>query len=393
MTEEKAIKNETLAPEAKPKRKHKPVILVILLVLVAILFVLTSVLAVVGYDVWRVAFNPPLVKQMLVDEFVDSALVPRVLEDISLRRAQERIEKGESLSGVNEPDIILLISYVDFEQWSQMKDLIVTDEFITHLISVSVDGIYAWLDSPDPVPQFVWEMDNLKTRLVGQEGEDAIMIAYGSLPECTEDEIADFESRLAAMPPGVEILYNLCQFPRPYREDQIDDYKHALVDVNQNIPAEYNFSQMLGNGAAASGGSTLVKTALRAARVLGQWAWVVPLVTLGLIAAIGVRSLEDAGRWLGIPLVISGGLVVGGTFLSRATLLNMIYARFSANISTLLQAEVRNSFYRLSGYVFQPMLIQGAVILGIGTLLIVAWAVWGRKKKVKVEVEEISPAD
>jgi hypothetical protein len=315
--------------------------------------------------------------------------VPRVLENISLRRAQERIDKGESLSGVNEPDIILLISFVDFEQWSEIKDLLVEDEFITHLISVSVDGIYTWLDSPDPVPQFVWDMAPLKDGLVGQAGEDAIMVAYGALPECTDQELADFESRLAAMPPGVEILYNLCQFPEPHREDQVDDYIHALIDINQNVPAEYDFGQMLGGGTAVNPGATLVKVMLRAARTLGPFLWVVPLALLALIAAIGVRSLGDAGRWLGIPLLIGGGLVVGGTLLTRASLLSALFTRLGGDtMSTLLRAELERSFYRLSGYVFQPMWIQGAVLAGVGLVLVVAWIIWGGKKKEKVEVEE-----
>ncbi|MCB2209255.1 hypothetical protein KQH62_00030 [bacterium] len=389
MTEEKSMIVDDPEPKEKPARKHKPVIIVFLLILLSILFVLTSVVSVAGYDIWRVAFNPTLVKQMLTDEFIDSALVPRVLENISQRRAQERIDKGESLSGVNEPDIVLLISFVDFEQWSEIKELLVTDEFVTHLVAVSVDGIYTWLDSPDPIPQFVWDMTPLKDKLVGQVGEDAIMVAYGALPECTDQQLADFESRLAAMPPGVEILYNLCQFPEPLREDQVDDYIHALVDINQNVPAEYDFSEMLGGGATVDSGATLVKVMLRAARTLGPYLWVVPLTFLALIAAIGVRSLRDAGRWLGIPLIISGGLVVGATLSARASLLSLLFNRLGGNsVSTLLRAEVERSFYRLSGYVFQPMWIQGAILAGVGLVLVIAWIIWGGKKKEKVEKGE-----
>jgi len=370
-----SVKEVPAWPE-KAKRKSKT-----LLIILSVLFVLATLLAVGGYDVWRVVFNPPLVRQMLEDEFVESPLITRVLEDISIRRAQERITKGESLSGVNEPDIVLLISFVDYEQWDVIKDLVVTDDFVLHLISVSVDGLYTWLDSPDPAPTFVWEMAPLKDRLVGQEGAQAILVAYGTLPECTDQEIADFRSRLAAMPPGVEVLYNLCQFPEPWQTDQIDDYVHALVDVNQNVPAAYDFNRMLGGTAAASAATGLVKAGLRGVRILGPFLWIAPLVLLALIAAIGVRSLRDAGRWLGIPLTVSGGLVVCGMFLTRALLLNLLIRRIGAETSTLLRAEVTRSFTRLSGYVCDPMLIQGLILLGAGALLIAAWAVWGRKHK------------
>ncbi len=372
----------------KQKPRRKPVIIIILLVFLSILLVLTTLGAVFGYDVWRVAFNPPLVKQMLTDEFVNSPLVPRVLEDMSVRRAQERVESGESLSGVDEPDILLLLSFVAYEEWAQIKDLLVTDEFITHLVSVSVDGLYDWIDSDAPAPQFVWEMGELKQRLVGGQGEQAIMIAYGQLPECTPAEIDDFTSRLAAVPPGVEVLYNLCEFPDPWRDDQIDDYLNTLVDVNQNLPEEYDFGQMLGGMGFAGGNLTTLKVFLRLFRFAGHWGWVAPLSVLLLVLVIGVRSLGDAGKWLGIPLFISGGLVIGAAFFARVQLLMLATDAISAQISELLRTEVDASITRLSSHIFQPIYIQGGIILGVGVLLIIVMIITTSVKKKKMKATE-----
>jgi hypothetical protein len=103
-----------------------------------------------------------------------------------------------------------------------------------------------------------------------------------------------------------------------------------------------------------------------------------------------VRSLGDAGRWLGIPLLISGGLVVGSTFLTRASLLRALFVRMGGDtMSTLLRAELERSFYRLSGHVFQPIWIQGAILAGVGLLLIAAWLIWGGKKNPKNEKLDI----
>jgi hypothetical protein len=380
MTEEKVNEVTPTVPEVQPKRKRKNFFVVLLLLILALVLIFTTVLTVVGFDIWRVAFDPTLVKGMLTDEFVDSPLIPRVLENLSQRRAQERIESGESLSGVNEPDIMLLISFLDFDDWNEMRRLIVTDEFITHLISVTVDSFYDWLDSSDPSPKFVWDVTALKDNLTGQAGMDAIMVAYRALPECTDQELADFEARLGAMPPGVEILYNLCQFPGDFGEDQIGDYVNALVDVSDNVPDEYDFSRMLG-GEQSSGFFMAAKMLLRAFRTLGPFLWAVPLVVLILMGAIGVRSWGDAGGWLGVPLLLSGGLVLGGTYSSRAAMLSALYNRFGENISPLLREELQSSYYGLSGHVFQPMLIQGAVIAGIGLVLIVLGIVLGKKKK------------
>ncbi len=371
-----------------PKHQKQPGGTIFLLVVLSVLLVLTSLVAVFGYDVWRVAFNPPLVKQMLADEILNSPLVPRVLEDMSVRRAQERVESGESLSGVNEPDIQLLLSYVGYEEWVEIKELIITEDFVTHLVSVSVDGMYTWIGSDEPVPLFVWDMRELKERLVGQQGEDAIMIAYEQMPECTPEEVADFTSRLAAMPPGVEVLYNLCQFPEPWEEDQIDDYIHSLIDINQNIPDDYDFNQMLGSGMLSGGSLAAVKIFLLMVRFVGHWGWIIPLVLLLLILVIGVRSWDNLGRWLGIPLLISGALIVGTVLLVKPPLLAMLTNAISKQMTDLLREEVQASFTRLSDHIFQPILLQGAIILGVGVLLVILMIIVNsaRRKKAKASV-------
>jgi hypothetical protein len=352
-----------------------------LLVLLSILFVISAVLAVLGYDIWRVVFNGPRIKAILGEELSQSDLVPAILADLSVRRAQERVEKGEALSGVDEPDIELLLSYVSFERWVEIRELLVTDAFVSDLISETVDGLYAWIDSDEFAPAFAWNMAPLKDRLVGGEGEKAIMIAYEAMPECTQAEIDDFTSRLAAMPPGVEVLYNLCQFPPPWEEDQIDDYLNALADVNQNIPEAYDFSQVM-MLASMTFGSSGTKPTLRMIRFAGQWGWVVPLVILGLILALGVRSFRSLGNWGGIPLVVTGALLAVVAVPVRILLLNLLVNAFPLQVSDLLRAELRLSLVRMTDAVFQPMLVQGLIILGLGVLLIVLGVVLGRRKAV-----------
>ena len=393
MNTEKKPKNQENTPA--PQRKKKPAGVVFLLVLLSILLVLTSLVAVFGYDIWRVIFNPTLVKQLLTDEILNSPLVARVLEDMSIRRAQERVESGEALSGVNEPDVELLLSYVGYEEWEQIKDLLITEEFVTHLISVSVDGIYFWIESDDPAPIFVWDMSELKTRLVGQQGEDVIWIAFEQMPECEPKEIADFTTRLALTPPGVEVLYNLCQFPEPWEEDQINDYINALIDINQNIPEEYDFNQLLDSERLSGESLATVKSVLSIMQSFGQWILIIPLMLLLLILLIGVRSWDNLGKWLGIPLLICGTLIAGTAALAKPTLLRLLLNAISTQMSSILRSELKASLTRLLNHIFQPILRQGAIILGVGVLLIVVMIVAKgvQNKKVKITENEVESGE
>jgi len=346
----------------------------------AVLFVILALIGLVGYDFWRVLFNPTLVKEVLTDEVVHSDLVPAVLEAFSEGRAQQRVEKGEALSGVDEPDIVLLMSYINADGWRTIRGIMLTDEFLTHLVSVGVDGVYRWIDSADQWPQVVWDMTLLKTRLVGEEGEEAIMVAYGAMPECTQAEIDDFTARLAAVPPGVEVLYNLCQFPEPWQEDQVSDYVNALIDVNQNLPEQYNFSQMLAEKSISNvANPEMLKSQLRTMRALARWGWLAAILLLALVAALAVRTFKSLGEFIGIPFVAVGLLALAVKFGMQAGLSAFFGGSLLASISPLLRQEVERSLMHLTSEIFQPLLLQGIVFLVVGIGLIVLTIVKGRK--------------
>jgi len=351
-----------------------------LALVLAVLFVILALIGLVGYDFWRVLFNPTLVKEVLTDEVVHSDLVPAVLEAFSEGRAQQRVEKGEALSGVDEPDIVLLMSYINADGWRTIRGIMLTDEFLTHLVSVGVDGVYRWIDSADQWPQVVWDMTLLKTRLVGEEGEEAIMVAYGAMPECTQAEIDDFTARLAAVPPGVEVLYNLCQFPEPWQEDQVSDYVNALIDVNQNLPEQYNFSQRLAEKSISNvANPEMLKSQLRTMRALARWGWLAAILLLALVAALAVRTFKSLGEFIGIPFVAVGLLALAVKFGMQAGLSAFFGGSLLASISPLLRQEVERSLMHLTSEIFQPLLLQGIVFLVVGIGLIVLTIVKGRK--------------
>ncbi|NPV87332.1 MAG: hypothetical protein HPY45_15140 [Anaerolineae bacterium] len=340
-------------------------------IVLGVLFVITAVVGAVGFDVWRVLFNPPLVKQTLTDEMVKSDLVAAVLQAFSEQRARQRVERGEALSGVDEPDIALLLSFVSLDDWRAIKKLLVTDDFINHLVSVSVDALYTWIDSPDPAPKLVWNMQPLKARVSGNEGKEAILTAYAALPQCKPEEVADFQARLSQVPPGVEVLYNLCQFPMPYRTDQIDDYVHALEIVNENVPLEFNFGKMLEESPSAN--PQAVKTLLRRVRFAAHWMWVLALVFLLALLALSRFDRRRLGIYAGIPLLVAGALTLLLAGAAQPLLANLISNALLAQTSELVRAEVSASLARLARLFFQPLWVQGAVMaLGGAALLIIA---------------------
>lgn len=349
-------------------------------IFLAVLFVLFAVLGIIGFNVWRVLFNPRLVKEALTQEVTSTDIVPSALELFSEWRAKQRVQNNESLSGVNEPDIVLLLSFMKAEDWKQVKELLVTDELVTHIVSTSVDGVYLWIDSDDVWPDIRWDMTKFKERLVGQNGEDAIMIAYNKLPPATDEQIADFEHRLSQVPEGVEVLYNLAQFPEPWTQDQVGDYIDALSDANENIPADFEFSKEFGQTSSQQA-SLQTKALLRTIRFIAIALWVLALILLALILGLKVRSWKDLGKFVGIPLIIVGVIAVAIALICQPIVINMISNNLLAGASDFAKTELTGSLRTLSALFFKPLLWQGVVIGGLGIVFVILMAVIKKKTK------------
>jgi len=400
MTDEPNVPDTPEAAEDAKKKKDKknrkgaPTAIAVIL---AILLVIIAVVGLVGFNIWRVLFNPTLVKDTLTDEVLSTELVPSTLEVFSEWRADQRVKNNEALSGVNEPDIVLLMSFLKAQDWKGIRNLLVTDDFVVHLISTSVDGLYLWIDSDDLWPHIIWEMDALKSRATGQEGEDAIMIAYEALPEATEEQIADFEHRLSQVPEGVEVLYNLCQFPDPWHEDQVNDYIDALKDTSDNIPSRFNFSEEFGGDTSDPATAPVqLKAQLRLVRTLALVSWIVALVLLALLLALKVRSKKSLGKYIGIPLLIIGVIGVIIALVVKPIIINMVTTSLLSTTSDFARVEIIGSLNRLTAIFFQPLLIQAAVIGGIGVILIIVMFIKRKKQeeaKVDADASEAVGAD
>lgn len=358
-------------------------------VIVVVFLVLALPLSLFFFDLGQAVFNQPLVKRIVTDEVVNSDLIPAALEWLSDRRAQERVASGEALTGITEPDIVLLMSFLDAGDWRQIKAEVLTDEILTDWTSVTVDGVYDWIDTEERNPQVSWSMQAFKDRVNSEHGTNSIVIAFDNLEPCNQEQIADFEARLAAAPEGTEVLYNLCNFPDPWHEDQFQDYLNALGDVVRNVPDSFNLTEELlqVEDATEGVGPLALKEMLRNIRTLAGWAWLVPLVLLALLVLLAVRSLKDAGRWLGAPLMVGGALALLPALVYRSVITGWLISGPLSEAPDLIRSEATRAILRLAAEVFRPLMFQALALLAVGLVLVVLMLVLGSKgKRSAVEV-------
>lgn len=352
------------------------VIAKIIAFLVAFLLVVALPLSIISYNVGRVVFDPPLVKQVVTDLVTESDLIPVALEWFSERRAEERYAEGEAQAWQDEPDIVQLMSKLDSEDWGEVRQEILPDSILSGWVSVSVDGTYEWIDNEDRVPQITWSMAPFIERADGDHGRKAILIAYRELDPCTEEEIEDFQSRLDAAPKGTEVLYNLCQFPDPWYEDQISDYIESLRNLVKNVPPEFALTGELAQTEDAEGvGPSAIKNQLRTIRLLMNLAPLIPLVLLLLILLFTVRSLKGLGMWWGIPITLGSLITFIIALLYRPLLTAALASGPMSEVPSIIHASAQRGILHLMAVIFQPMRGQALVALLLGIALLIVMIV------------------
>ena len=341
--------------------------------IVALLLVVAIPVAIISYDVGRVVFNPPLVKQVVTDLVTESDLIPVALEWFSERRAEERYEEGEAQAWEDEPDIVKLISMLEADDWLDIRQELLPDAILAEWVSVTVDGTYDWIDNEERVPQITLSLTPFINRVDSEHGRNAILIAYRELDPCTEDEIADFTSRLDAAPAGTEVLYNLCQFPDPWYEDQISDYVESLLDLVRNVPSDFALTGELAQteDTAEGVGPLALKAQLRMLRLLMNLAPLIPLVLLLLILLFAVRSLKGLGKWWGIPITLGSLITFIIALMYRPLLTAILTSGPMSEVPSLIQASALRGIMSLMALIFQPMRGQSLVALFLGIILVI----------------------
>jgi len=314
----------------------------------AILLVVALPIVVLGYDVGRVIFDQPTVTKITTEIVTESDLIPLGLNWYSETQAERRYASGAAEAWVGEPDIVQLISFMDTEDWRKIRWEVLPNEILEKWVASTVDGVYVWVDSEETVPQVTWDMTDFIKRVDSEHGLTAITTAYNALPPCTDEQIADFKSRLAAAPAGTKVLYNLCQFPDPWKQDQFGDYQESLEDVVANIPKQFN------------------------------------LTLLVLIALLAVRSLRSLGLWWGVPLMLSSLFILISGLAYRAIIVGILSAGVLSEVPPLIMEEAMKGILKVAKIIFSPMVWQGVIILAVGVVLFVV----GRLKKAKPAAED-----
>ncbi len=326
-------------------------------------------------DLGDVVFNQEEIGGIAEDVIINSEIIPAALEFITNGRAEQistKIENTDRPEG-KELNLYNLISGMEDEDWIRFQGALLADDVIGSWVVNTVGGFFSWLNSDDPFPNIRWDMRPLLRKMSGQEGRQAVVAYYESLPDCTDLQMEEMQTQPGDPLPRAKMVEELCKLSTFPHAEQIQVYDDIMQMVVDATPPEYDATQALLKESSGITGLYTLKWRIRTYRWNLDIALLIPLALLFLILLFGVRSLEGLGQWWGIPL-IGGGLISLITALLAVPLWRGL---LTGNLmpkaipqTSLLYVEIVNGTSRVVGPIFSPLIWQAFLILIIGAGLL-----------------------
>lgn len=291
-------------------------------------------------------FSPDLVKQELSDRLINSG---------ALRSAALRAVVPER--DVNPVGLAALTANLDEEDWQQISRTVVPDGWVQTQLDTIVDAVFEWLANDHLMPTIQLDVEPIKRNLIGAGTESITRIVVESWPNCSLHQLAELE--LTFRQSG-QIPLILCAPPEPIKSVAIGFVAGAFREGARLLPTTLNLSQAV--QPAGADDLLQIKRTLRSIRLGAGWAIALPLILLGLVMAMVIRSWRALLRWWGFPLFASGLLTSG-----LAIALTVFVARWQAmdiagaGASPILLGAVLNALRDL----IQRGLLRGAVLGGV----------------------------
>lgn len=340
-------------------RSALSVIARILAVLLAALFALTSLIALVLFNVERRAFNPATYKRALINQNFYQKL-PTLLGDLLTKNMSH--------------DAPAFAQHMTADNWKTLLEALLPQQELQAMTEETINQVFAYLNGETLTPQI--SLTPLKRNLAGPAGTEAALTIIKSQPPCTLEQIAkvltNFGQELCN--PPQEMLDVL----RPVIHTQLQATADAIPDEVSLISSK-DASQPPG------------LQGLRMLRLLMRLSPLIPFALLLLITLLAVRTLRDWLSWWGWPLWVTGLLGMPIGFLGAPLFRSLIERSVSRRVTLNMLSEIANALRGILDAALREMLKPvgwEAVVLfllGLGMILI---AVYLAKREKKLTASE-----
>lgn len=311
----------------------------------AVLFVVTALGALVLFNAGQQLLNPAPYKRALAQQHIYERLPALAAADL----AASVEEAGEEA---------LPFQFASQEDFERILSDLLPPQWLREQAERVVDQTFAYLASDDEKASLVISLVEVKERLSGPAGTDALLRLVRSWPPCSADELTAWQALAATGEPPEEMP--TCRPP----EEMMDEVAALMPQFARQMAAEIPDTLDLARSSDSEGVASDPRPAFRMARLAVMLSPLVPLGFLLLVVVFGVRSWRGMLNWWGAPLLVVGlvGLGMAGAILPA---FQWMLAAYSSQL-----ADVPPSMMTITAEVGRALAASVAVRVGVMSALL-----------------------
>jgi len=316
----------------------------------AALFVISSVVVLLLFNIEQKAFSAATYKQA----FENQRLYERMPAILGTTLATYLAENGATLP---------FLQVLTVEDWQKSILLLLPPEELKGMANNALDATFDYLNGR--TSSAIISLMPVKTHLAGESGTQLVLQILGRQPACTTEQLTQMALGLA----GGQIV--LCNPPEQAIGLMMPFIQSQLQSMIAIFPNEVTFISSAANGTPDD-----PRLKLNAVRSAVKLALFLPLLLLFGIAIFVVRSLVDWLTWWGWPLMFAGGISVlvslFGSPVIGGILQLVIQTQGATFIPPALAATIAETAGAVARQMLGPVVIEGFVlgIIGLGMVIL-----------------------
>ncbi len=358
--------------------EHTHPVAKVLAILLSILFVITGVIAILMFNATKLAFDPGMYKQALSSTGIYER-IPELLGE-QIVYSLNRNPCIQDPTTCTEEQLNATPSYlfsIDGPTWEIIIAKFIDQDWFKEQTESSIDQIIEFLVTPGETFSLDVSLVELKARIRGEEGFQAVVSLINSLEPCASGDMLNLLNAalgfddLSSVPlcrPSESVLTlgeSAIRESLQVVADKLPDNTSTLVE--KALPG-------IENGLAAT------QRSMQLLRTLTQLSPIIPLCLLLLITLLVVRSLKGFLKWWGIPLV--GVALI--TFICSLLFTPLIRSIVMTRVNTVGLApgwiEVIRAVILQASEAFRNSLnLQAGLLLVAGCLMVLVSALLKRR--------------
>ncbi len=342
----------------------------ILAIIAAVLVVITLSISMLSNSLSRVLFSPEIMTNMVADvladsDFVQDWLISQIMED-------EWFDDGS-----NTPlSLNRAIMELGPEERRELIEMLLPSDWIRDQVIGSINVFYRWVFEENEQPKILIDLDSLSASMDFSKAEDAANLIISTWPLCTPQQLLEFSISEG----DVQFA---CRPAEPaLKRDLVNRGAFWLVEEYHALPPEILLLDNQGD-AQMTGDLVRAREMLRLVHAIMQWSWLAPVILMGLIMALIIRSWRELGLWWGIPLLSSGLLIIPIALITPAFMGKTLFQLFLEQQWPMMmdKSMLMAFFYRIVSRSQKILLVRGLIIAIAGGLLLALGLTFGSSSK------------